>query len=248
MTSPVVARFLDERRRPVATGCVHPPVTVAFTIQRSQGDLRFAVSFADGKGVLLADPGGEADATVVCSGAAFEDLLAGRVELLGPFGAKHVRCGVTLVPLLYAFLYAEHPYRNLNPVLPRFYSNIDFYPVITPFTQGYALYSLAVEEKLAETLEVGLAYGGSALFLCEAHRTMGHGRHTAIDPFEATYFGGEALRWVEAAGLTSVFRWIEARSDTALPALRSSGDRFDLVYLDGSHSYGDLPYEWDPSR
>jgi hypothetical protein len=53
----------------------------------------------------------------------------------------------------------------------------------------------------AVTLETGFAYGMSALFLAEALRQNGGGRHIAIDPFASSRFDRLGLAHLEEAGL-----------------------------------------------
>ena len=103
--------------------------------------------------------------------------------------------------------------------------------------QGEFLYRLTVETKAERTLEVGMAYGFSTLFFLAAHRALGAGCHTAVDPFENTLWHGIGLTKVEHSGCGPSFRWLEQTSIRALPALRDAGEVFDLVYIDGDHRF-----------
>ncbi len=94
----------------------------------------------------------------------------------------------------------------------------------------------------ARTLEVGLAFGASATLLLALHRQAEHtgACHHAIDPFQRTDWGGCALRHIGSEGLADLFAHHEALSCFALPELHESGERFGLIYIDGSHLFEDV--------
>jgi len=98
----------------------------------------------------------------------------------------------------------------------------------------------------ARTLEIGLAFGASATLLLALHRQVGHNGvcHHAIDPFQRTDWGGCALKHLEAEGLADCFVHHEALSCFALPKLHESGERFGLIYVDGSHLFEDVMVDY----
>lgn len=102
---------------------------------------------------------------------------------------------------------------------------------------GRLLYDLVRREGLTRTAEVGLAYGASALFVCQAHAENGGGHHTAIDPLQAKRYDRLGVLNVERAGLSDHFRWIEAPSYAALAEMVAAGDHLDLVFIDGNHKF-----------
>jgi predicted O-methyltransferase YrrM len=117
-----------------------------------------------------------------------------------------------------------------------------------PFVGGstlnnlYVLRSLFEEIRPARTLEVGLACGASALPLAALHRKYdpeGTGQHTAIDPFQAD-LDDAGLNQIACDGLATHFRHLREPSLSALPRLLAEGERFQLVYVDGSHLYEDV--------
>lgn len=103
--------------------------------------------------------------------------------------------------------------------------------------QGEYLQQLALESGAERTLEVGMAYGFSTLFLLAAHAQRGRGLHTALDPFESRVWHGIGLKKVEQSGCERYFRFFEQTSIEALPALRRERESFDLVYIDGNHQF-----------
>ena len=92
------------------------------------------------------------------------------------------------------------------------------------------------------TLEVGLAFGASALLFTDHHRRLGHTAksHVAIDPYETTTWGGVGLAQIEDAGLGTYLDFRPDPSAIVLPRLFGEGRRFDLIYVDGSHIFEDV--------
>src|ERR671918_1468656 len=102
--------------------------------------------------------------------------------------------------------------------------------------QGEALRDLAIAEGAERTIEVGLALGMSALFLCEAVLERG-GRHVAIDPFQKESWNGAGLRTLREAGVEEHVDVIEEESQLALPRLVAEGREFDFAFVDGDHRF-----------
>jgi len=104
------------------------------------------------------------------------------------------------------------------------------------------LRALMLERRPARTLEVGLAYGGSALAITATHRELGHepGRqHTVIDPFQKEW-DNAALAAIDRAGLAGYIDFRPQLSSIALGALAAEGASFGLIYVDGSHLFEDV--------
>jgi predicted O-methyltransferase YrrM len=102
--------------------------------------------------------------------------------------------------------------------------------------QGEALFELAIAEGAEQTIEVGLALGMSALFLCQAV-TQRAGSHVAIDPFQESSWGCAGVMTLEAAGAREHVEVIEEESQLALPRLVTEGRVFDLAFIDGDHRF-----------
>jgi predicted O-methyltransferase YrrM len=101
---------------------------------------------------------------------------------------------------------------------------------------GEALRDLAVAEGAQRTIEVGLALGMSALFMCEAVLQRA-GRHVAIDPFQQESWKGAGLRTLREAGVEQIVEVIEEESQLVLPRLLAEGRRFDFAFIDGDHRF-----------
>ena len=92
------------------------------------------------------------------------------------------------------------------------------------------------------TLEIGLAAGASAMLLCQCHKSLGRAgqkQHIAIDPFQTTVtdWDSAGLMAMERAGLADYLDFHEGPSAFELPKLHARGQRFGLIYVDGSHLF-----------
>jgi predicted O-methyltransferase YrrM len=114
---------------------------------------------------------------------------------------------------------------------------INPFPTSIPYDEGLALYNFIRSTKAENTLELGLAYGLSTLFLCQAHHDNGMGHHTAVDPFECTQWKSIGLLNIRKAGLDSLLRFCAAPSDEILPQFLRDGERFDFIFIDGNHRF-----------
>lgn len=92
------------------------------------------------------------------------------------------------------------------------------------------------------TLEIGLGPGASAIAFAEYHQERQHLResHTAIDPYQSTYFQNAGIAALSARALAEQVRLIAERSEFALADLVRDRQQFDLIYVDGSHLFEDV--------
>lgn len=92
------------------------------------------------------------------------------------------------------------------------------------------------------TLEVGLSLGGSCLAFASYHKSNNSGAtsHTAIDPFQHTVWDDVGRISIARSGLEDVVRILEDYSLSALPKLNDAGERFQAIYVDGSHLFEDV--------
>jgi predicted O-methyltransferase YrrM len=101
---------------------------------------------------------------------------------------------------------------------------------------------LMEERQPKRTLEIGFAFGASALVLADAHRRLAHGSacHTAIDAWEVDGWDAIGLDNVEAAGWSGYLDLRNGLSAIELPKLMQDGRTFGLIYIDGSHEFDDV--------
>ena len=114
--------------------------------------------------------------------------------------------------------------------------------------EGRLLYDLIQEYNISMTLEVGMAYGVSSMYLAQAHKdrhlvatsdTDNARRHIAIDPFQSTQWRGIGSFNLMRAGLRDLVLHVEEKSHYALPKIcQTYGEgNFGLVFIDGMHLY-----------
>lgn len=113
----------------------------------------------------------------------------------------------------------------------------DASPTSVSRAEGQTLYALARKNQSHEVLEVGMAFGLSSLFICDALKENGGGRLTSIDPYQHGHFSGIGLRNITKAGYGDMHRFLDRASYLELPRLLESGERFDMAFIDGNHRY-----------
>lgn len=147
-----------------------------------------------------------------------ESLILGDFDVIGEFTAK----------------------RHREAHDPRYKTTGCFYR--SNYERGILIYNLIVTGNLDSYLEVGFGRGFSFLCAAKAFATLGKkGRIVTVDP---------ALSKELVNALANVFpkQWFEGanfvaeKSQDALPKI--SGD-FDMVYIDGDHTYDAVKRDWE---
>jgi predicted O-methyltransferase YrrM len=121
---------------------------------------------------------------------------------------------------------------------PRVRCGGDFERVSVPVSDGDVLRDLLLAEEPRTVIEIGLAYGSSALAIAEALAAgePNEARHLIVDAYQERFHrsGWAALAGAGLAGLCSL---VEERSQIALPRLLSGGLVADAAFVDGSHIF-----------
>ena len=100
-----------------------------------------------------------------------------------------------------------------------------------------------VQPKLS--LEIGLAYGVSTLFICDAIAALrAPGMHIVLDPYQHGKWRGIGLKNVKAAGSGPLIDFRAERSEFALPKMVAEGLRVDLAFIDGLHRHDQVCMEF----
>lgn len=101
---------------------------------------------------------------------------------------------------------------------------------------------ILISNNFKDSLEIGLAYGASALAILSTLNEISDGdfHHSAIDPFQLKTWKGSSLRVIEEEGYSEHFQFYEDYSAFVLPELDKDGSRFDFIYVDGSHIFEDV--------
>ena len=93
------------------------------------------------------------------------------------------------------------------------------------------------DPSICKTLEIGCAYGLSSLFIVAGLAGRPAAHHTIIDPFQYKNWKGVGIHNLKRAGFEA-FTLVEKRSEFALPEILESGEEaFDLVFIDGFHTF-----------
>lgn len=99
------------------------------------------------------------------------------------------------------------------------------------------LHRLASETGCTEALEIGMARGTSSVVICAAISTRKDAQLISIDPFQHSHYRGAGVASVGRAGFSDIHELREAPDYLALSDLVREGRRFDLVFVDGWHSF-----------
>ncbi|GIJ60212.1 class I SAM-dependent methyltransferase [Virgisporangium aurantiacum] len=118
----------------------------------------------------------------------------------------------------------------------------DFRTVALPAHDCDLLRDLLITERAATVVEIGLAYGGSALAIGEALVAVGseRPRHVIVDPFQDTAFSDVGWEQLRSAGLDTVAELVRDWSSIVLPRLVTDGFVADAAFVDGSHRYHEV--------
>jgi predicted O-methyltransferase YrrM len=111
-------------------------------------------------------------------------------------------------------------------------------PLAVSPAEGEALRGWVLRERATRTIEIGLGYGISALFVCEGLLANGDpaAGHVVIDPYQVR-LGNCGLQVLEEAGLAPLVEHRAEESQLALPRMLGEGRRFDLAFVDGNHRF-----------
>ena len=97
----------------------------------------------------------------------------------------------------------------------------------------------------ATSLEIGMAYGISTLYICEALSALGHPvHHIVMDPFQSTTWRGIGLANAARAGYGGMVDFLEERSELALPKLLERGTTIEFALIDGRHTFDQVMLEF----
>jgi predicted O-methyltransferase YrrM len=113
------------------------------------------------------------------------------------------------------------------------------FPVAVSAAEGEALREWVKREQATRTIEIGLGYGISALFVCEGLLANGDAtaRHVVVDPYQATRFADCGLQFLDEARLGELVEYHSEESAIVLPRLLAEGRSFDLAFVDGNHRF-----------
>ncbi len=98
------------------------------------------------------------------------------------------------------------------------------------------LHELVITNTCTNVLEIGMGSGTSSVVLLSALETN-DGRLTSVDPFQTVNFQRAGRERVERLGHGERHRLIEKPDYIAMPELATAGASFDMILVDGYHSF-----------
>jgi predicted O-methyltransferase YrrM len=101
-------------------------------------------------------------------------------------------------------------------------------------TKGAELNRLVRENGTSVSLEIGLAYGFSTIWIMDA--LASDGRHIALDPCQSSLWKGVGRTQAERLP-GKRFELLEEYSIHALSDFIRAGKRFDFIFIDGNHRF-----------
>jgi predicted O-methyltransferase YrrM len=115
----------------------------------------------------------------------------------------------------------------------------ELFPVAVSAEEGESLRNWVTREGAICTIEVGLGYGISTLYICDGLLGSANADvlHVAIDPNQATRFADCGLQFLEDAGLRDIVEHHCEESQIVLPRLLNDRRQFDLAFVDGNHRF-----------
>lgn len=103
--------------------------------------------------------------------------------------------------------------------------------------KGEFLQGIIAEVKPKMSLEVGLGYGVSALYICEALQQVQGEQHIVIDPYQFSDWEEIGIQNLARAGLDGIVQYYDRPSYLVLPELVEKGLKIDFAFIDGWHSF-----------
>lgn len=115
-------------------------------------------------------------------------------------------------------------------------------PASVPQERGEFLYRICRAERPQTTLEVGMAWGLSTLFIMRAliDSATVSPRHVVMDPGQTSRYHDAALILLNELGLDSIIEFYPESSALVLPQLVSQGRKFDFAFIDGDHRFASV--------
>lgn len=100
--------------------------------------------------------------------------------------------------------------------------------------EGRFLFNLIKNHRLLQCM----ANGASAYYICNSFKTNKlNGRLTSIDPFQKSQWNDNGKKLLKSHGLDSYHHLISKKSYEALPELLKKKKTYDLIFIDGWHTF-----------
>ena len=137
---------------------------------------------------------------------------------------------IALNPILKKILETEHIESKSGETLPVFAQ--------VSRKEGEFLHNLVKEVDPTVSLEIGLAYGISAMFICDGLTKRPDTKHICIDLAQlGEPWHGNGLNNLAKAGHEDIIEFYNEESQIALPRLEAEGREIDFAFIDGAHTF-----------
>jgi predicted O-methyltransferase YrrM len=117
------------------------------------------------------------------------------------------------------------------------------YPLVVnvPCFEGEFLQDVIRKVRPSVSLEIGLAYGVSTLYICDALAEVGGHKHIVCDPDQCGVIGpgfhGIGLKNVRDAGYENIVEFHPVSSHALLPQLEQQNVHVQFAFIDGWHTF-----------
>ncbi len=112
--------------------------------------------------------------------------------------------------------------------------------------QGEFLAGLVQQVKPAQSVEIGVAFGLSTLYICEKLSLQAQKTHVLSDPFQNDeVWQGCGLHHIDSAGYRDITRFYEEPGDVVVARMALAGERIQFAYVDADKRFdSNLVYFW----
>jgi len=133
--------------------------------------------------------------------------------------------------------------RSRSPDSPLYNSVGSFYR--SNYERGILIYYLIKQYQISSMLEIGFGRGYSTLCAAKAFADCGiNGKIVTIDP----NFNEQHIQTLKSVFPKQWFDCITFAKGTSREILPSVKEEFDLVYIDGDHSYDATKFDWESTK
>ena len=116
----------------------------------------------------------------------------------------------------------------------------------TSIAQCEFVAGLVGEIKPVKSVEIGLAFGISTLYICEQLIRQEHREHIVCDPFQHDHvWQGAGLANLAIAGYGDIVRFVEESGDRVVARMALADERIQFCYIDADKRFdSNLVYFW----
>jgi len=135
--------------------------------------------------------------------------------------------------------FEKNIYENLKITSASIISGYTVKSAIKPLEGNY-IYNTIIKNNFKNCLEVGMAYGISAMYILLALRKSNKNSQyklDSIDPFQTTQWKSFGLNLIKDIKLNNNHNLHEEKSYIVLPKLLEKKEVYDLIFIDGWHTF-----------